>query len=250
MSEEARTALVTGASRGIGRATVRRLAADGYRVAVHYGRHEEAAASVVAALPGTGHIAIGADLADARQVPRLMARAAAHFGRLDLLVNNAGIFIDHDPNTVDLETWRDAWHRTLAVNLTAAADLAFCALRHFPATGGRIINVSSRGAYRGEPGSPAYGASKAALNSLTQSLAAALGGRGIVVCGVAPGWVETDMAAAHLTGESGDAIRAQSPFGRVARPEEVANVIAFLAAADSDFMSGAIVDVNGASYFR
>lgn len=136
------------------------------------------------------------------------------------------------------------------MNLVAAADLAFCALPLFPAAGGKIINVSSRGAYRGEPDSPAYGASKAGLNSLTQSLARALGGRGILVYGVAPGWIETDMAAAHLHGPKGDEIRAQSPLNRAARPDEVANVIAFLAGADTDYLTGAIIDVNGASYFR
>jgi 3-oxoacyl-[acyl-carrier protein] reductase len=250
MTQMHRTALVTGASRGIGRATAVRLAADGFTVAAHYGRQAEAAASLVSKLPGHGHAAFGADLADAGQVERLMEQVIEHFGHLHLLVNNAGVFIDHDPNCVDLATWREAWRRTLAVNLLAAADLAFHALPHFPEAGGRIINVSSRGAYRGEPQSPAYGASKAALNSLTQSLAAALGQRGIVVCGVAPGWVETDMAAAHLAGAGGDEIRAQSPLRRVALPSEVANVIAFLAGEDTDYLSGAIIDVNGASYFR
>jgi NAD(P)-dependent dehydrogenase (short-subunit alcohol dehydrogenase family) len=250
MSETTKVALVTGASRGVGSAATRRLAADGYRVAVHYGRQRDAAEEVAASLPGSGHAVFGADLAEPQAVTALVEEVAARYGRLDLLVNNAGIFLDHTPGEVDLATWRDAWRRTLAVNLVAAADLAFCALPHFPAAGGKIINVSSRGAYRGEPDSPAYGASKAGLNSLTQSLARALGGRGILVYGVAPGWIATDMAAAHLHGPSGDEIRAQSPLNRAARPGEVANVIGFLAGADTDYLTGAIVDVNGASYFR
>lgn len=250
MAAATKVGLVTGASRGIGRETARRLAAAGYRVAVHFGRREEAARAVSASLPGSGHEAFRADLADPDAAAGLVERVAQHYGRIDLLVNNAGVFLDHDPNRVDLAAWRAAWRDTLAVNLVAAADLAFCCLPHFPETGGKIINVSSRGAYRGEPESPAYGASKAGMNSLTQSLAKALGGRGIMVYGVAPGFVETDMAASHLRGPGGDAIRAQSPLNRAARPEEVANTIAFLAGEETDFLSGAIIDVNGASYFR
>jgi NAD(P)-dependent dehydrogenase (short-subunit alcohol dehydrogenase family) len=250
MAELKRVALVTGASRGIGRATAQRLAEAGYRVAVHYGSREDDARAVAQSLAGAGHGTFGADLADPEAVGGLVQRVVDACGRIDLLVNNAGVFLDHDPGRVDLAAWRAAWRQTLAVNLVAAADLAFCCLPHFPETGGKIVNVSSRGAYRGEPESPAYGASKAGMNSLTQSLAKALGGRGIMVYGVAPGWVETDMAAAHLQGPGGAAIRAQSPLNRAARPEEVANTIAFLAGEETDFLSGAIIDVNGASYFR
>jgi len=250
MTGSRRVALVTGASRGIGRAAAQRLAEAGYRVAVHYGRRRDDARSVAESLAGAGHETFGADLADPAAVGGLVQRVVDACGGIDLLVNNAGVFLDHDPNRVDLAAWRAAWRQTLAVNLVAAADLAFCCVPHFPVTGGKIINVSSRGAYRGEPESPAYGASKAGMNSLTQSLAKALGGRGIMVYGVAPGWVETDMAAAHLQGPGGDAIRGQSPLNRAARPAEVANTIAFLAGADTDFLSGAIIDVNGASYFR
>ncbi|WP_405220518.1 SDR family NAD(P)-dependent oxidoreductase [Lentisalinibacter sediminis] len=250
MAAATKVGLITGASRGIGRETARRLAAAGYRVAVHCGRQEDAARAVSASLTGSGHEVFRADLADPDAAAGLVERVAQHYGRIDLLVNNAGVFLHHDPNQVDLAAWRAAWRDTLAVNLVAAADLAFCCLPHFPESGGKIINVSSRGAYRGEPESPAYGASKAGMNSLTQSLAKALGGRGIMVYGVAPGWVETDMAASHLHGPGGDAIRAQSPLHRAARPEEVANTIAFLAGEETDFLSGAIIDVNGASYFR
>jgi NAD(P)-dependent dehydrogenase (short-subunit alcohol dehydrogenase family) len=110
--------------------------------------------------------------------------------------------------------------------------------------------VSSRGAFRGEPGQPAYGASKAGLNALGQSLAVALAPLRITVAGVAPGYVQTDMAAPHLDGEAGAAIRAQSPFGRVARPEEIAAAVVFLASPAAEWASGAILDLNGASYLR
>jgi NAD(P)-dependent dehydrogenase (short-subunit alcohol dehydrogenase family) len=116
--------------------------------------------------------------------------------------------------------------------------------------GGRIVNVSSRGAFRGEPNAPAYGASKAALNSLTQSLAVALAPYGIAVTAVAPGFVETDMANEHLKAPRGDEIRAQSPFNRVARPEEIAAAVHWLASPEAEWASGTIVDLNGASYLR
>jgi len=138
---------------------------------------------------------------------------------------------------------------TLAVNLLGPANLCWCAVRHMR-PGGRIINISSRGAFRGEPRQPAYGASKAGLNSLGQSLARALGPRGIAVTTVAPGFVETDMAAEALSGDQGDEIRAQSPLGRVGRPEEVAAAVLYLASAEAELATGAILDLNGASYLR
>ena len=116
--------------------------------------------------------------------------------------------------------------------------------------GGRIVNVSSRGAFRGEPEAPAYGASKAGLNQMSQSLAKALAPHNIFVGVVAPGFVETEMAKTKLEGESGVQIRSQSPLNRVAMPDEVARAVLFLAAPGTEFMTGAIVDVNGASYLR
>ncbi|MBP6788808.1 MAG: SDR family oxidoreductase, partial [Candidatus Promineofilum sp.] len=128
---------------------------------------------------------------------------------------------------------------------------SYCAARHMIAQGGgRIVNVSSRGAFRGEPTGPAYGASKAALNSMSQSLAKHLAPYGISVGVVAPGFVQTDMAREALSGQSGVEIRAQSPFNRVAQPEEVAYAVLFLASEGAEFMTGAIIDVNGASYLR
>lgn len=244
-----RVALVTGATGGIGSATARRLAAAGYRVAVHTAHHAREAQTLAASLPGDGHCAVHADLGQAGAASAVVAEVIERSGRLDVLVNNAGVYVAHDPHSVEGEAWREAWRRTLAVNLIAPADLIFASLQHLP-HGGKIINVSSRGAYRGEPEAPAYGASKAGLNSLTQSMAKALGPRGVLVYGVAPGWVATEMAEPYLSSPEGEDIRAQSPLGRVARPEEVAATIAFLAGDDTDYLSGAIIDVNGASWFR
>jgi NAD(P)-dependent dehydrogenase (short-subunit alcohol dehydrogenase family) len=147
--------------------------------------------------------------------------------------------------------WQAAWTRTLATNLSGAANAAFCAVPHLVAAGGgAIVNVSSRGAFRGEPDCPAYGASKAGLNALGQSLALALAAQDISVATVAPGFVQTEMAREVLDGPGGDAVRAQSPFGRVARAEEVAAAVLWLASPGARFASGTIIDVNGASYLR
>ena len=244
-------ALVTGASRGIGRAVAVAFAAAGARVAVHYNAGAEAAAQTLGALAGDGHVALQADIADPAAVRALVDTAAERLGGLDVLVNNAGVYVEHRVADVTYEQWQAAWAQTLATNLTGAANACWCAVPHLRARGGgAIVNVSSRGAFRGEPDHPAYAASKAGLNALGQSLAQALGPHGISVGTVAPGFVETDMAAPFLEGPEGGAIQAQSPLGRVARPEEVAYAVLFLASPEAAFTTGSIVDVNGASYLR
>ena len=243
--------LITGASRGIGRVAAERLAAAGARVAIHFNRSREAADVTLKSLAGIGHVIVQANLMEAEAVRRMVDEAAERLGGLDILVNNAGVFFDHPLTDVDYERWQAAWHETLQTNLVGAANACFCAAGHMIKAGeGRIINVSSRGAYRGEPDAPAYGASKAGMNAMSQSLAKSLGSHNIYVTAVAPGFVETDMAAADLDGPKGDDIRNQSPFKRVATPEEVAHVILFLAAPGSEWVAGGVIDVNGASYFR
>lgn len=243
--------LVTGASRGIGRAVARQFAANGAHVAVHYNSNQKAADETLAALPGSGHIIVQADLADAEAVERMVRTVIEAMGGLHVLVNNAGIYEEHKIAEVDYAFWQTSWLKTLQTNLLGAANAAYCAAQHMIAHGGgRIINVSSRGAFRGEPDAPGYGASKAALNAMGQSLAKALAPHGVYVTTVAPGWVETDMAAAYLAGPEGDSIRAQSPLNRVATPDEVAYAVLFLASAGAEFLTGGILDVNGASYLR
>jgi len=243
--------LVTGASRGIGRAAARAFAVQGARVAVHYHRDKEAAQRTRDELPGGPHQILSGDLSDADVPRRLIEQAVGTFSRLDVLVNNAGIFQTHPPGKVSFERWRQVWERTLAVNLRGPADLMYWAARQMAAQGGgHIVNVSSRGAFRGEPEAPAYGASKAGLNALSQSLARALAPDHVYVTVVAPGFVRTDMVAELLSGPAGREIERQSPLGRVAEPEEVAEVILFLASEKAAYLTGAIVDVNGASYLR
>jgi NAD(P)-dependent dehydrogenase (short-subunit alcohol dehydrogenase family) len=248
-----RKILVTGSSRGIGRAVAQAFAQAGDTVAVHHRDSPELAAAVLASLPGTGHVVVQADISDPDAVRRMVDSAADQLGGLDVLVNNAASYgrASHRVAEVSYAVWQQAWHDTIGLNLIGAANVTWCAVQHMIAGGGgAIVNVSSRGAFRGEPGQPAYGASKAGLNALGQSLAVALAPHNITVAAVAPGFVETDMAAPHLHGDGGAAIRAQSPFGRVAQPEEIAAAVLYLASPEAAWATGAILDLNGASYLR
>lgn len=244
--------LVTGGSRGIGREVAIQFAAAGATVAVHYNRNLAAAQNTIEALTGGPHHTVQADMADAEAVAAMVEGAATALDGIDILVNNAGIFEEHPIAEIDYATWQKHWNRIIDGNLTGAANAAYCAAQHMirAGNGGRIINVSSRGAFRGEPAAPAYGASKAGMNAMGQSLAVALAPHNISVMTVAPGWVETDMAASVLETPAGDDLRRQSPLNRIAKPEEVAYTVLFLASEGAGFLTGAVVDVNGASYLR
>jgi NAD(P)-dependent dehydrogenase (short-subunit alcohol dehydrogenase family) len=246
-----RNVLVTGGSRGIGAAVAKHFAEQGDRIAIHYSAAKDKAADVLTTLPGEGHIIAEADLRDADQIKVMVDEVADTFGTIDILINNAGVFFDHPIESSSYEVWQQAWADTLGVNLVGAANVTWCALQHMPRKGdSRIVNVGSRGAFRGEPVSPAYGASKAAIVAFGQSIAKALAPEGIGVTTLAPGFVDTEMAATLLDGPMGDDIRNQSPFGRVANPDELARAIYFLASKDSQWASGAVLDFNGASYLR
>ena len=245
------TVLVTGASRGIGAAIARSLAGAGFRVAVHYNSSEEAARRVLGELPGSGHMLLRADISDASEAERLVQRSVDGLGGLDVLVNNAGVFEYHPVAGVGYRAWQEAWRMTLGTNLVAAANLSYCAARHMMSRGGgRIVNISSRGAFRGEPDAPAYGASKAGMNAMGQSLAQALAPHNVLVYTIAPGWVDTDMAAPTLNSPDGEGVKAQSPMRRVATAEEIARIALFCAQDAPAYMTAAIIDANGASYLR
>lgn len=243
--------LITGGSRGIGKAAAQTFASLGGRICINFNRDSRAAKTVIESLPGQGHFAVKADIANPDSVRQLMEAVMDEFDQLDVVVNSAGIYQPHPVAEVDYEEWLTSWKKTLDLNLTGAANICYFAARQMIRQGsGRIVNVSSRGAFRGEPEHTAYGASKAGLNALTQSLALELGKYGVGVAAVAPGFVETDMTKDLLNGPDGRSIRKQSPLGRVATPEEVADVIVFLASQEAEFLTGSIVDINGASYLR
>ncbi len=227
----------------------RAFARNGDRVAIHHRDSAELAGRLRADLPGSGHVVVAGDLTDPEATRLMVDAAATALGGLDVLVNNAGVFLAHPIMESSYQEWQDAWRRTLDTNLVGAANVTWCAVRHMR-PGGRIVNVSSRGAFRGEPGQPAYGASKAGLNALGQSLAVALAPHGIAVAGVAPGFVATDMTNEHLKPPRGDEVRAQSPFNRVADPDEIAAAVLWLAGPQAEWASGTIIDLNGASYLR
>jgi NAD(P)-dependent dehydrogenase (short-subunit alcohol dehydrogenase family) len=231
--------LVTGSTRGIGAAITTALAGRGARVIGH-GRAD--APEV-----------LGADLSDPEAAGQLWSRALEQLdGRIDVLINNAGVF---EPAGIDLtdEDWDAAWSRTLQINLKAAADLSRLAVRHFlerPGRG-RIINVASRAAYRGD--SPAhwhYAASKAGMVAMTKSIARGFAARGVLAYAVCPGFTLTGMADDYLASRGGAGLLADIPLGRVADPGEVAAAVVFLALEAPASMTGAVLDINGASYVR
>jgi 3-oxoacyl-[acyl-carrier protein] reductase len=239
--------LVTGASGGIGTAICRVLAARGASLVLHYQSDRQAVVKTMQALGGGDHLAAQADLADPAAVEELW-RTASRESRIDALVNNAGIFPAHAPLLTDYQQWVAAWQHTLAVNLAGAAHLSYLAARAMAEErGGRIVSVSSRAAFRGEPTAPAYAASKAGLNAFSQSLAKALAPSKVYVFVVAPGWVSTARVAQAVADK---AVLADQPLGRVATPEEIAQVVAFCALDAPASMTGGVLDVNGASYLR
>lgn len=247
-----RRVLISGASRGLGRALARAFAANGDRVAVHYGSREVDARSTLASLKGEGHVLVGGDLSDPAGAADVAGRAADALGGIDVLVNNAAVNEPHPLADTSYEDWAALWQRHVSVNLLATANLSHLAARRMidQGTGGRIVNIGSRGAFRGEPDHPAYGATKAAVHALGQSLAVSLAPYGIAVASVAPGFFETERVAHRLSGDEGAAIRAQSPFGRVGTADEIAAAVLWLASPVAEWASGTVLDLNGASHLR
>ncbi|MCT9092494.1 SDR family oxidoreductase [Streptomyces sp. ASQP_92] len=247
-----RRVLVSGASRGLGRALAQAFAANGDLVAVHFGSRREEAEETLASLAGTGHVLAGGDLSTPAGAQAVAQAASEGIGGLDVLVNNAAVNLPHPLATTSYEDWATTWHSHVSVNLLATANLSHLAARRMieQGGGGRIVNVGSRGAFRGEPDHPAYGATKAAVHALGQSLAVHLAPYGIGVASVAPGFFETERVAHRLSGAEGEAIRAQSPFGRVASADEIAAAVLWLASPGAEWASGTVLDLNGASYLR
>ena len=244
--------LITGGSRGIGRACAKLFSELHANVIITYKSDRAEAERTLKLLEPAGkHQALQLDVADPDAVEKFFQEVIIHYKKLDVLVNNAGIFLEHKIAEVSFAEWQQAWNETMNTNLTGVSNLCYFAARHMIENKtGKIVNISSRGAFRGEPDHPAYAASKAGLNALSQSLALALGKYNISVGVIAPGFVETDMTTSYLQGEGGDLIKQQSPMNRVAKVEEVARLVAVFASEGLEFMTGGIVDLNGASYLR
>lgn len=245
------TALVTGASRGIGSAIARHLARAGFRVAVHYHRDEAGArATVSEATSQSGHPAflVQADISQAEEVRHMVAQTTMTFGRLDVLVNNAGIFEATPFDTPAFADWEKGWKRTLDTNLMSAVHATYFALPTMRAQGGgKVICVASRSAFRAEIEAPAYAVSKAGMVNLTRCLARAEAKNGILAYCIAPGWVETAMAREGMETMRDD-ILSQIPLGRIAGVDDVAGVAAFLASPAADYLTGITIPVTGGSW--
>ena len=247
---EGKIALITGASRGIGAAAARLLAEAGASVAVNYFQNREGAEEVVGSLATGRAIALQGDVGNPSEVEGLVERTVERFGRIDILVNNAGTFRMNRFEDDDYGSWMEGWRRTFDVNLFGAANAAWHAMRYMRRDGGgRIVNVASRAAFRAETEFADYAASKAGLVNLTRSIARACARDRITSTCVAPGFIETDMAASELEVHRA-AIEAQIPLGYVGTAEQVAQTIVFLASPFAEYLNGTTVDINGGSWFH
>lgn len=244
-----RAVLVTGGSRGIGAAVVRTAHRDGATVVLHYGSAATAAEAVAAELGDRVHLVRG-DLTDPFGPEVIWSAALDAAGRVDVLVNNAGAWIASpvEQPTDGGPDWHTGWHANLTLNLTAPADLCRRAIRHFrPTGGGIIVNVTSRSVHRGDDADHlAYGAAKGGLLALTKGIARGYAKDGVLAYAVAPGWVGTELAA----GELDRAALAALPLGEVTPPQDVAEVVVFLASGRSRHTTGATIDITGADYVR
>jgi NAD(P)-dependent dehydrogenase (short-subunit alcohol dehydrogenase family) len=248
---QGRVALVTGAGGGIGAATARTIAGRGGDVVLHDLRLDGRLATLAEEL-GAHALPLAADLADPRGAVALWGEALAWRGHVDVLVNNAGIY---EPAEVggELEAWLDAWERTLAVCLVAPATLCRQAVTTFRAQhgGGVIVNLASRAAWRGEdPDYWHYAAAKAGVVAMTKTIARQYGREGVTAFAVAPGFVDTPFNAPLVERYGLEAFAQDTALGEVAGPQDVANVIAFLASGQARHATGSTIDVNGASYVR
>ncbi|MEQ9488202.1 MAG: SDR family NAD(P)-dependent oxidoreductase [Alphaproteobacteria bacterium] len=246
--------LVTGGSRGIGAETVRAVVAAGGQAVIHYGSNDTAAEALASDVGTFNTLCLRADLNAPEAASTLWRDSLAWQGKVDVLVNNAGIFM---PEKIDgpAEAWNGVWQQTLQVNLISAAALCREAINTWrkAGTGGAIVNVASRASFRGDgPEYWSYAASKGGMISLTKTLARAYSAEGIYTYAVAPGFVNTDMAVEAF--EYDPALRErvvrEIPIGDIAPPQEIANAICFLASGLATHATGQTIDLNGASYVR
>ena len=242
------TVLVTGAGRGIGKSIALQLGSCGARVAVHYGRSEGPAEEVAEQI-GSGSFAIQANLASSEKCLALFDKVVARVGRVDVLVNNAGVALSA-PLDLSAESWVKAWDDQMAVNARATGILSFKAVQHFIQNGGgRIVHISSRAAFRGDTGdSWGYAASKSAMLGLNGTIARAYGKQGVRSFVIAPGWTLTEMAQAYIDEHGDEKVLGEISLEKLTRPEDIAPTVALLASGLADHATGTSIDFNAGSY--
>jgi 3-oxoacyl-[acyl-carrier protein] reductase len=243
--------LVTGGSSGIGAVTVRTLANAGAMVILHYFSRRDKAEEILGEMGCDRIHLLQADLTQENAAVQLWNHGISWQGRIDILVNNAAIMLAAGVDD-NLALWSSVWQKTLQVNLIAVADLCREAIHHFKSrNGGIIINIASRAAFRGDtPEYMHYAASKGGIISLTRSIARGFAKDNILAFAVAPGFVRTEMAEKFIQDYGEDFVTRDIPMGKIAPPEDVANVIAFLASGLAPHATGTTIDINGASYVR
>lgn len=244
-----KTILVTGASKGIGLVIAKTLYRDGANVIVHYSSNAKPALALEAEFGERG-LAIKADLSKSDEIQTLWQSALNWRGQIDVLVNNAGVYASSHIN--DDNNWRKGWDTNLQVNLMAAADLCRYSIQHFENMGmGIIINMASRSSHRGDNAEHlAYGAAKGGLLALTKGIARGFAGKNILAYALAPGWVRTDMAEAHIAEVGEEAVCADLPLKEVTPPIDIAEMICFLATGKVRHATGSTIDITGADYVR
>lgn len=241
--------LVTGSSRGIGRAIALRLAQNGWSVAIHYAGGEGDATKARHALGTSCSGAYKLDLSEPKRAPELLEMALKE-GPLHAVVNNAGVYLPLDFLGASEAVFEANWHRTFAINFDSPVELMRAAAQHFAQQGGgKILNVASRVGFRGEGGAALYAASKAALINITRSLAVELAPKNIGLFCIAPGWVETAMAREGMEERKAEIV-GSIPLGRIATPDDCGAAAAFLLSDEAAYLSGVTIDINGASYFH
>lgn len=241
--------IVTGSSRGIGREIALKLGRQGWNVAVHY-THAEAEAREVAKTLGKQVAGVYRSDLSVRGAATKLFQAALKDGPIHAVVNNAGVYLPLDFVGAGDASFEANWHRTFAVNFEAPVELMRAAGKRFAADGGgKILNVASRVGFKGEAGAALYAASKAALISMTRSLAVELAPKQIGIFGIAPGWVDTAMARDGMDDRM-EAILATIPLGRMGSPADCASAAAYLLSDEAAYLSGVVIDINGASYFH
>ena len=242
--------LVTGASRGIGKAIAKCLAESGATIAVHYNKNHEIAHELAKNL-GNNSKSFQADLSNPKNAEKLFQNVLKTYKKVDVLVNNSGIFVK-SPIELNNEKWLENWKKTINVNLTSPGILCHEAINHFKQnSGGRIIHIASRAAFRGETEEYlAYSASKGGIVSLSRSIARSFGKDNIKSFVIAPGFVRTDMAKEYLKKHEKEMIENEISLNEITEPDDIAPVVAFMASGKMDHATGCIVDINAGSYMR